>query len=216
MPTFAGLEFPDLPDVNATCSNWNFLDDDIGWSLDESNKFNEASNRYGELLNELNFKLTGGNLSLNDAADIFNNYCLYLINGIDTLEVWQNAYDDWANESSWFFNIGTNDSCNQTGGANEAAELFVQIIRNNLVSKYDNAQQAIQVFINQQEADVATAEWDAEIADLLADASEDDFTTDTNKQKVQVIKFGNYVEYIAIGGAILILAYMGYKGQLKL
>ena len=195
---------------------WNFLDDDIGWSLDESNKFNEASNRYGELLNELNFKLTEGNLSLNDAADILNNYCLYLINGIDTLEVWQHAYDNWANESSWFFNIGTNDSCNQTGGANEAAELFVQIIRNNLVSKYDNAQQAIQVFINQQEADVETAEWDAEIADLLADASEDDYTTDTNKQKVQVIKFGNYVEYIAIGGAILILAYMGYKGQLKL
>lgn len=215
MPTFAGLEYPDLPDVNATCSNWNFLDDNIGWSLDESNKFNEASNRYGELLNELNFKLTEGNLSLNDGADILNNYCLYLINGIDTLEVWQNAYDDWANEAGWF-GIPTNDSCNKTKGANEEAELFVQIIRNNLVSKYDNAQQAIQGFINQEEADVATAEWDAQIADLLADASEDDFTTDTNKQKVQVIKFGNYVEYIAIGGAILILAYMGYKGQLKL
>jgi len=210
MPTIAGLSFPDLPTEATNCENWDFIDDNIGWSLDTSTAYNTAWERCYELIAEINFQINEGSMTLNQGADHLNNYKTYLINGWQQLDLWHNAYGDWANATGWF-GWQNDASCNHWQGANEDAQLHVGIIKTAFYTTIETVDYAISVLVAQEGADITSAETDAVIAELENTIATFETSTEKKNQALNILKFGNYVEYIAIGGAILILAYVGYK-----
>ena len=219
MATFAGINFPDLPSQSPVCDNWHFLDDDIGWSLSNSNLFYEGTNLFGLLLSELSTQVADGTTTNSGALAILELYKLYLIDGLETLGSggdgtsaggWSGAYWNWSTKVG-IFGGGNSESCEQNRWSNQDAHAYVNIMRWNYMSFMDVVNASISAYEQNIGNTIDEAELEAYIADLVNETTE--LNTDTTKllEDINVIKFGNLVEYFAIGGAVLILAFMGYK-----
>ena len=87
----------------------------------------------------------------------------------------------------------------------------LNVIRSNYWGQLANVQGEITMYTEALDLSVVEAELDSNIAYWENLAAQLDASREKANQDVTNMRFANAVEMISIGGAILILAYTGYK-----
>jgi len=222
MPTFGNyVDMPTLPTKATSCSNVDFL-------MPNSQGFNANLALYSQvtmqgsaILESLNSDYVNENLTVSEVVTALESYLSYLTQAITQLGAgsgggtqnlgWSGYYWYLAEQTSWFFGASTNDSCNENRNNLMQTHANINVVRSNYWGQLANVQGEITMYTEALDLSVVEAELDSQIAYWENQSQINDSSTDKSITDVQNMKFANAVEMISIGGAILILAYTGYK-----
>lgn len=221
MGTFAGIEFPTLPTGTLQCSNRQFLNEYNDLGSVNVNAFYEATQNYGNLTNEIYYKLSNeDDYTYQNAINDLNSYRNYLNQGLITLGNNGTTGTSVGGFTGWYWGLAENTgwfgqgkpaSCDETRNWCMFRHATGQNIRHTYFDKMGNSAELIELFTTAQADSLAVAEIESEIAVIQNNNTQDDAQTEKNITDLKNSQFATYVEMFAIAGAVLILAYTGYK-----
>ena len=223
MPTFGNyVDMPTLPTKALSCNNVDFLmisSTSIGNS--NLNLYSQVTMQGSAILESLNSDYLNENLTTTEVITALESYLSYLTQAITQLGAgsgggtqnlgWSGYYWYLAEQTSWFFGASTNDSCNENRNNLMQTHANLNVIRSNYWGQLANVQGEITMYTEALDLSVVEAELDSNIAYWENLAAQLDASREKANQDVTNMRFANAVEMISIGGAILILAYTGYK-----
>ena len=223
MPEFGNyVDMPTLPTRALSCNNVDFLmisPTSIGNS--NLNLYSQVTMQGSAVLESINSDYLNGNLSVTECVTALQSYKSYLTQAITHLGAgsgegtqalgWAGYYWYLAEQTSWFFGVSTQDSCNENRSNLINTHANINVIRSNYWGQLANVDGEIAMYQDALDMSVEEAELDSQIAYWENLQAQLDASREKANQDVTNIKFANAIEMISIGGAILILLYTGYK-----
>tara|TARA_R110002020_G_scaffold301894_4_gene517324 strand:- start:2549 stop:3286 length:738 start_codon:yes stop_codon:yes gene_type:complete len=223
MPVFGNYQdMPTLPTRSLGCNNVEFLMiSPTSTGNSNLNLYSQVTMQGSALLESINSDYLNGSLSVTECVTALESYKSYLTQAITHLGAgsgegtdalgWSGYYWYLAEQTSWFFGVSTQNSCNENRGNLTQTHADINVVRSNYWGQIANVQGEIEMYQSVLDMSVEEAELDSNIAYWENLAQQLDEANEKSQTDVKNLKFANAIEMISIGGAILILLYTGYK-----
>ena len=218
MATIQGFIFPDLPVLIETCPNWRrFQDNRNRISLYPALGGAFRTWLFNGMEQYADDPLTG--ISPQDALEGATEYHQGLMDMFNTLGTGGGGTSA-GGMAGWFWYLqgecgwlggAKPESCFQNRSTNMLMHEYANIDRWDYYNEMEISASFGQVILNLQ-SDVQTlAEAEADISDLNNQSTQNFVNSRKSLGDLEGSNFARYVEMATIGGAVLILAYTGYK-----
>jgi hypothetical protein len=220
MPQFGNyMDMPTLPTGVKSCVNVEFFMG--GFSNSNLQLYSLVVDQGSAILESLNSDYLSGTLSTTEVVTALESYSSYLNQALVHLGTgsgsgsniggWTGWYWHLAEQTSWFGGWSTNASCNQNRNNLMQTHADLNLVRADYWVQLSNVHGEIAMYEEVLDMSVEEAELDSLIAyweNLSQNANAD---TEKSRTEIQNMRFANAVEMISIGGAVLIIAYTGFK-----
>lgn len=219
MATIQGFIFPDLPSLVESCSQWSaFQDNRVNISLYPALGGAFRTYLFNSMEQYADDPTTG--ISPQEALAGATEYHEGLMDMFNTLGSGGGGGTSAGGMAGWFWHLqgecgffggAKPQSCNQNRSTNMLMHEYANIDRWDYYNEMEISASFGQVILDLQSGVQELAEAEADISDLNNQSTQNFVNSRKSLGDLESSNFARYVEMATIGGAVLILAYTGYK-----